>query len=69
MKPLSSDPSNNNLSDCLNFFVSAIAAITAIIAITWKLAKIYRNNHPHFLLNCYLYALQLECTLLSSDYS
>ena len=69
MKPLSSDPSDNNLSDRLNFFFSAIAAITAIIAITWKPAKIYRNNHPPFLLNCYLYTLQLECTLLSSDYS
>ena len=39
----------------LNFFFSAIAAIVAII---WKPGLIYRNNHPPFLLNCYLYALQ-----------
>ena len=42
----------------LNFFFSAIAAITAIVAIIWKPGLIYRNNHPPFLLNCYLYALQ-----------
>ena len=36
-------------------FFSAIAAIVAII---WKPGLIYRNNHPPFLLNCYLYALQ-----------
>ena len=40
----------------LNFFFSAIAAITAIVAIIWKPGLIYRNNHPPFLLNCYLYA-------------
>ena len=39
----------------LNFFFSVIAAIVAII---WKPGLIYRNNHPPFLLNCYLYALQ-----------
>ena len=39
----------------LNFFFSAI---TAIVAIIWKPGLIYRNNHPPFLLNCYLYALQ-----------
>ena len=39
----------------LNFFFSVIAAIVAII---WKSGLIYRNNHPPFLLNCYLYALQ-----------
>ena len=33
----------------LNFFFSAII---------WKPGLIYRNNHPPFLLNCYLYALQ-----------
>ena len=75
IKPLSSDRSNrsdNNLSDrcrcdrwrvvsiwSLNFFFSAIAAITAIIAIiSRKPGLIYHNNHPPFLLNCYLYALQ-----------
>ena len=43
----------------LNFFFSAIAAITAIIAIiSRKPGLIYHNNHPPFLLNCYLYALQ-----------
>ena len=36
----------------LNFFFSAI------VAIIWKPGLIYRNNHPPFLLNCYLYALQ-----------
>ena len=41
-----------------DFFFSAIAAITAIVAIIWKAGLIYRNNHPPFLLNCYLYALQ-----------
>ena len=39
-------------------FFSAIAAITAIVAIIWKLGLIYRNDHQPFLLNCYLYALQ-----------
>ena len=42
----------------LNFFFSAIAAITAVVAIIWKPDLIYRNDHPPFLLNCYLYALQ-----------
>ena len=37
------------------FFFWAIAAIVAII---WKPGLIYRNNHPPFLLSCYLYALQ-----------
>ena len=36
----------------MNFFFSAI------VAIIWKSGLIYRNNHPPFLLNCYLYALQ-----------
>ena len=31
---------------------------SAIVAIIWKPGLIYRNNHPPFLLNCYLYALQ-----------
>ena len=35
-----------------------IAAISAIVAIIWKPGLICRNNHPPFLLNCYLYALQ-----------
>ena len=39
-------------------FFSVIAAITAIVAIIWKQGLIYRNNHPPFLLNCYLCALQ-----------
>ena len=43
--------------DHWTFFFSAIAAITAIVAIIWKPGLIYRN-HPPFLLNCYLYALQ-----------
>ena len=30
----------------------------AVVAIIWKPDKIYRNNHPPFLINCYLYALQ-----------
>ena len=30
----------------------------AIVAIIWKPGLIYRNNHPPFLLNSYLYALQ-----------
>ena len=30
----------------------------AIVAIIWKPGLIYRNNHPPFLLSCYLYALQ-----------
>ena len=51
MKPLFSDRSDN-------FFFSVIAAITAIVAIIWKLGLIYRNNYPPSLLNCYLYALQ-----------
>ena len=34
------------------------SAITAIVVIIWKPGLIYRNNHPPFLLNCYLYALQ-----------
>ena len=46
----------------LNFFFSAIAAITAIVAIIWKPGLIYRNNHPPFLLNSYLYALQTHRT-------
>ena len=44
----------------LNFFFSAIVAI-----ISWKPGLIYRNNHPPFLLNCYLYALQTYRTLSS----
>ena len=40
------------------FFFSAIAAITAIVALIWKPGLIYCNNHPPFLLNCYLYFLQ-----------
>ena len=40
----------------LNFFLSAIAAIIAIIS--QKPGLIYHNNHPPFLLNCYLHALQ-----------
>ena len=46
----------------LNFFSSAIAAITAII---WKPDLIYLNYHPPFLLNCYLYALQTYQTHFS----
>ena len=42
----------------LNFFFSAIAAITAIVSIIWKAGLIYRNNNPLFLLNFYLQALQ-----------
>ena len=42
----------------LNFFFSANTAITAMVAIIWKPGLIYLNNHPPFLLNCYLYALQ-----------
>ena len=38
--------------------VATIAVIAAITAIVWKPALIYRNNHPPFLLNCYLYVLQ-----------
>ena len=44
--------------------IAAIAAIaekkktSAIAAIIWKPGLIYRNNHPLFLLNSYLYALQ-----------
>ena len=49
----------------LNFFFSAIAAITAIVAIIWKPGLIYRNNHPPFLLNCYLYFLQTYQTYSS----
>ena len=47
----------------LNFFFSAIAAIRAVVA--WYGNRTYRcnlysyrNNHPPFLLNCCLYALQ-----------
>ena len=81
MKPLSSDRSDNNRWDIkssisatvvaaiagvvsiwsLNFFFSAI---TAIVAIIWKPGLIYRN-HPPFLLNCYLYALQTYRTYSS----
>ena len=43
--------------DRWTIFFSAIAAIVVII-ILWNLSLIYRNNHPPFLLNCYLYALQ-----------
>ena len=71
MKPLSSDRSDNNRWRSLSlrslesgfymiaelFFFSAITAID-IVAIIWKPGLIYRNNHPPFLLNCYLYALQ-----------
>ena len=32
---------------------------SAIVAIIWKPGLIYRNNYPPFLLNCYLYALQI----------
>ena len=42
--------------------IAAIAATTAIIAIIWKPSLIYRNDHPPFLLNCYLYALQTYLT-------
>ena len=77
MKPLSSDRSDKKfyLRDrchcdrwrvvsirSLNLFFLAIAAITAIVAIIWKPGLIYRKNHPAFLLNCYLYALQTHRT-------
>ena len=44
--------------DSWTFFLSDPAPITAIVAIIWKLSLIHRNNHPPFLLNSYLYALQ-----------
>ena len=74
MKPLSSDRSDNNRWDIKSSFVAGrcdrwrvvstgslnffFSAITAIVAIIWKPGLIYRNNHPPFPLNCYLYALQ-----------
>ena len=58
VKPLSSDRSDRDNRWDIKSSISAIAAITVIVAIIWKPGLIYRNNHPPFLLNCYLYALQ-----------
>ena len=79
MKPLSSDRSDNNRWDIKSsisaIVVAAIAGVvsiwslnfffSAIVAIIWKPGLIYRNNHPPFLLNCYLYALQTYRTHFS----
>ena len=56
MKLLSSDRSDNNRWD-IKSSISAIV-VAAIVEIIWKPGSIYSNNHPPFLLNCYLYALQ-----------